>query len=297
MRFSDIFSGKFPFAFLLATLGIAFCGEAIIQLIGLAPGHWAIPVLLVVGIVMLAAAWFTLSLWKRDLDQRILNITGESAAPAAGLCLAASPGDRGTELARTLIKHHGQSKDLQHVMVVHTTDTKGTAAYESIIRVALEFKITADHVHAICVKPEDIDNPNVIVKKLQEALDNVREQYSLDEGQVAFDYTGGTAACTAAMVLLGAVPGRRLTYVLPKERDENGRPVLEAGSKVVEVDLNFKVAEVRQRLHLPLFSSTPDSSQQDAEAGTDPDATADPQVHPVQEQDHGQQSCHRSRRP
>jgi len=69
------------------------------------------------------------------------------------------------------------------------------------------------------------------------------EVYDLgwSEDNVCLDYTGGTKAFTAAMTLAGAIPGRRLQYVAPVERDENGRPAEGTVFRVVEVDLRYEM--------------------------------------------------------
>ena len=99
----------------------------------------------------------------------------------------------------------------------------------------------AKHVHPICLPANAVDNPKETYDALEAEYLEL-DELGFDDEDIVLDYTGGTKAFAAAMTLAGAKGQRRLSYVAPQGRDEKGRRDPEAGFKVIEVDLVFKVA-------------------------------------------------------
>lgn len=62
---------------------------------------------------------------------------------------------------------------------------------------------------------------------------------------IVLDYTGGTKAFTAAMALAGASSDRRIEYVSPKQRGEDGRQSRDTEYEVIEVDISYRVVALR----------------------------------------------------
>ena len=85
----------------------------------------------------------------------------------------------------------------------------------------------------------DADDPEETFVAVEEAYRRARKRYGLKAGEVIADFTGGTKAMTAGMVLGCVGQGRRLEYMKPRKYKPDGRADAEAGSEARSVEVDF----------------------------------------------------------
>lgn len=87
----------------------------------------------------------------------------------------------------------------------------------------------------------DADDPEDTFVAVDEAYRRARKRYGLKARQVIADFTGGTKAMTAGMVLACVGQGRRLEYMKPRKYRPDGRADPEEGSEARLVQVDFFV--------------------------------------------------------
>ncbi|HUW12609.1 MAG TPA: hypothetical protein VM537_22975, partial [Anaerolineae bacterium] len=85
----------------------------------------------------------------------------------------------------------------------------------------------------------DADDPEDTFVAVEEAYRRARKRYGLKTGQVIADFTGGTKAMTAGMVLACVGEGRPLEYMKPRKYKADGRADAAAGSEARLVEVDF----------------------------------------------------------
>lgn len=246
-RLRAVFGTPYPLPVMLMTLGVSWLAEAAIVWIGDGPHTpWTL-----VGIG-LAAAILGLVLadrWWRPRPFALERMTGEAARPTRWLVVSASLGE-GIRSAVAAARHHRDvgAGRFARVVVLHTDDEAGRGARDALCR-ALEEEVglreSAGAIVRRAVDPEGVDDPERVYAALQQVSQEALEA-GLTEDDLVFDYTGGSKAFTAAMVLAGAPGERRLEYVRPLSRGPDGRPAPGAGLRVMEIDLRYDVSPVRR---------------------------------------------------
>lgn len=239
---SAVLGSRLPYPALLMGIGVALTAESIIVTAASArhPVAWLLGVglgIMVLG-VLLANQWWRPHSWKLD------RLTGEQAAPARWLVVTASLG-RGrasaVEAARYHFKYGGRK--LERVVVLYTNDDRGRQARHALSQDLEELGLSEEGVEItpVSLASAATEDPEIVYRKLEGIYRQAAER-GVEEDDVVLDYTGGTVAFTAAMVLTGAIERRRLQNVRPCDIDEDGRPVPGEGLHVIEVDLRYKVA-------------------------------------------------------
>ncbi|MBL8617446.1 MAG: hypothetical protein JNM72_17690 [Deltaproteobacteria bacterium] len=182
------------------------------------------------GYLRVSRAWARLWHPRRAADLH----TGDPAQPARWVVMSASLGPN--ELAETILAHHRRHGRLERLFVLHTEDEPGRAALARVQALCT----AGPACEGVGLPPRAVDDPDPIFDRVEGLYTRARAE-GLGEDDVVLDYTGGTKAFTAALVLCGAPVGRRLQALMPRRRTANGYPDREAGSDCVEVDLRFDV--------------------------------------------------------
>lgn len=220
-------------AFIAFSVGVGLIGAALTDWAKAWGGEWA-ELGIGVAIVAVIYAW-SLRLWRKLVREPRYSLTGEMAAPARALVVSASPG-RKAKSALVAVRHHAAT--VERVYVLHTQNEVGRAAVETLRR-ELGSDLAA-RVKPVGVAETALDDPEVVyaaLEKIYEAL----EDANFEADEVVLDYTGGTRAFAAAMVLFGAVSERRLEYVRPALRGEDGHPLDFESHDTIEIDLRYRV--------------------------------------------------------
>ena len=182
------------------------------------------------GYLRVSRAWARLWHQPRAADLH----TGAPAAPARWVVISASIGHN--TVAETILAHHRAHGQLERLFVLHTEDEPGRAALARIEALCSPGPVC----EGLAVPPRAVDDPDPIFDRIEALYARARAE-GIAENDVVLDYTGGTKAFTAALVLCGAPVGRRLQALMPRRRTATGHPDREAGSDCVEVDLRFDV--------------------------------------------------------
>lgn len=227
---------------LATALGIGLLLQAIVRW---SVRQWgerdAIVLLMLAGVALLAGVVIYVSrthlarrlkqaLSPRWMRPELLRIHGEPAAPAEILVVGISPGP-GVESAFIALRHHRAV-----VRRVYALHTPGEALKASVERLRAEARALElpGVVEAVELPPSAFHDPSAIYGALSAIV-----AAAGPEADVVLDYTGGTKAFTAAMVLVASAGGPRLEYVIPADRDARGRAVPGTDGEVVEVELEF----------------------------------------------------------
>jgi hypothetical protein len=236
---------------LASFMGLGLCvgltGDLLMESLVLIPGvpgnidwpRWLAHLGLAVftGLAGWAGASKTLSRWRRRGKVTRLS-TGEEVQPARWVVLAASPrrdGDAGPDL--DVIRHHSQTGTTERLFILHTRGDAGEKAAERVRLAASAHDLEASLVP---LPVRAADDPEPVFDVMEKLYEQARVA-GLAEDEIVVDYTGGTKAITAGMVLAGAQQGRRLQALKPAKRLSSGQADRSAPSVCVEVDLRFDV--------------------------------------------------------
>lgn len=173
--------------------------------------------------------------WQRP---ELLRIHGEPSAPARVVVANVSRG-RGVGSIFAVMRHH--QPVCERLYALHTPDDEARASLAAIVDEAIQLGWDAARVIPVELPPSAVDDPNVTYGELERIYREVGEA-GIAADDVVLNYTGGTKAFTAAMVLAGACAGRRLEYVSVIKTDADGRAAADAEVRVIEVELSFAVA-------------------------------------------------------
>lgn len=226
-RLRQVHEGRIFAGFLVFSVGLALISEFVIELVGGlgTKGLFGIGALLLAGIY----GWAS-QVWRKLWKVPTLCLTGESAPPSRVVVVTASVGGKGKSAA-VAIEHH--SPRLERAYVLHTDDALGHDAVDAL-RAGLDADLLG-RLRPWPVAPVAAHDPLVVHRAL-EALFAEATAAGFDDEEIVMDYTGGTRAFAAAMVLF-AGHTRRLEYVTPQLRDAQGRAQAELGHDVIEIDL------------------------------------------------------------
>lgn len=230
-----VLGSRVPAAFVAGAIGLALVGEWVIKSVE----PYGIIWLLVAGLFCLAIAILLVRGWFRRTEQgRMTCVTGAVARPARVLFVTSSgrtePGPAGIA-----IEHYLATGQLERVYVLHTDDDRGQRSF-SALRDWTESRMASRKVHAVALPASATDDPKHTYDAIEAEYLEL-ESLGFEDAEIVLDYTGGTKAFAAAMTLAGAQGQRRLSYVAPQGRDDQGRRDPQAGDKVIEIDLVFKV--------------------------------------------------------
>jgi hypothetical protein len=213
------------------------------------------------GVLLLVVAALLYRLVVEDLRPDLaVSVPGKPAGQHKGLIALVSYGRLSDIPATAAIKYHlaeneaGASERLRCCWLVATEapsqkeldPTAGVVVPygeppQSSAKNALDlcdrYRERLDKVEVITIG--DADDPEDTFVAVEEAYRRARKRHGLEAGEVIADFTGGTKAMTAGMVLACVGKGRRLEYMKPRKYKPDGRADAEAGSEARLVEVEF----------------------------------------------------------
>jgi len=126
---------------------------------------------------------------------------------------------------------------LTHVWLIHSSDAGSKEGVKKITQHCAEV------APAIIVEPRPLSNVFSVEmsKALVESIRKEAHGVGIKDSDFICDFTGMPKPVSAGVVLACIRPGHRLQYMEPKAVVEGGSPDQSAGSRPVEVDVNYDV--------------------------------------------------------
>lgn len=164
--------------------------------------------------------------------------------PCKGLIVFASPSreDKRTSAEEAIVRHLQLSSQLEHCWIIGTESSIETVRkirnqYEDQVSIHSDIPIrsqSGDRTLVSFLKDEDINDPEY----LQDVINEIycyASSFGFQDSDIIADFTGGTKAMTAGMILACIAPGRRMEYFSQLDQDR------ENGEDLKEISLDYEI--------------------------------------------------------
>lgn len=189
-------------------------------------------------LIFIAMLKFFIKFIKSTMSiEKIVGLTGKPEKKYKGLIVLCSVG-KGISSAEDAIKYHYEK--LEICWLVTGGEESKKSADDMIKKLGYSEKL----FNFIEISPQDANDPYKVYKKIEDKIYNKLPE-GIKESDIIGDYTGGTKSMTAGLMLACLSPSRNFQFIKPNEVDNNGYAIHNKGTEPMEVNINFKIKQVK----------------------------------------------------